>query len=111
MDLDDIEQRQQHYYNQRAGEYELVYSLDDERLQQDLAALAMMVSDWAVLFPCERPAELFWPRFDCFPSASFSCAAATKRADRARSHLMRSPPSFQPLLVRRVAPKRNALAQ
>jgi hypothetical protein len=69
-------------------------------------ALAMMVLDLAVLFPCERPVELFWPSFDCFPSEALSGAAATKRADRARSHLMRSPPSFQPLLVHRAAGKR-----
>jgi len=73
------------------------------------SALAMMVS--AVLFPCEQPVELFWPNFGCFPSEALSGAAATKWADRTPSHLMRSHPSFQPFLVRRVAPKRNAPAQ
>jgi hypothetical protein len=71
----------------------------------------MMVLDLAVLFPCERPAELFRPSLDCFPSDALSGAAATKRADRAPSHLMRLPPWFQPLLVHRAAAKRSAPAQ
>jgi 2-polyprenyl-3-methyl-5-hydroxy-6-metoxy-1,4-benzoquinol methylase len=41
--MTEIEQHQQRYYNQRAGEYELMYSLNDARFQQDIAALEEMV--------------------------------------------------------------------
>ncbi|PZS03458.1 MAG: class I SAM-dependent methyltransferase [Candidatus Chloroheliales bacterium] len=36
--MTDIEQQQQRYYNQRAGEYELMYSLNDERFLSDIVA-------------------------------------------------------------------------